>query len=42
MEQAWGYEVEFGITIAELSVSGRSLGRGYALSWYKHPRSQVS
>lgn len=35
-------EVELGVTINELAVSDRHLGRGFALGGFRHPRSRIS
>ncbi len=35
-------EAELGVTITELAVSDRHLGRGFALGGFRHPRSHVS
>jgi hypothetical protein len=36
------HEAELGVTINQLSVSDRHLGRGFALGGFKHPRSRIS
>ena len=35
-------EAELGVSINQLAVSDRHLGRGYALGGFKHPRSRIS
>lgn len=41
-DRAARYEAELGMTINELSVSDRHLGRGFALGGFRHPRSHMS
>ncbi len=40
--QSRAVEADLGITINELAVSDRHLGRGFALGGYGHPRSRIS
>ena len=40
--EARRHEAELGVTINQLSVSDRHLGRGFALGGFKHPRSRIS
>ena len=42
IETARQNETELGVTVNELSVSDRHLGRGYALGGFGHPRSRIS
>jgi hypothetical protein len=42
IERARAYEERFGLTINNLAVSNRHLGRGYALGGFYHPRSRQS
>jgi len=42
IETARRNEAEFDVTVNELSVSDRHLGRGYALGGFGHPRSRIS
>ncbi len=42
IEEARRNESELGVTINELAVSDRHLGRGFALGGFNHPRSRIS
>lgn len=42
IEEAQRHEAELGVTINQLSLSDRHLGRGFALAGFKHPRSRIS
>lgn len=42
IEEARRHETALGVTINQLSLSDRHLGRGFALAGFKHPRSRIS
>jgi len=42
VDQSRAYEAKLGMTINELAVSDRHLGRGFALGGFGHPRSRMS
>lgn len=42
IKEAREHEEDLGITINELAVSDRHLGRGFALGGFRHPRSRMS
>ena len=42
LAEARALEARYGVTLNQLAVSNRHLGRGFALGGYRHPRSRIS